>query len=514
MLGRHPTVRTARARRTPGGIRLASRTDNSLRSRLMPTPLPDRLTLTQATRLGGNTVRLLVKEGDLVLQYQPLTHATGLDSVTLFAPAAGHILHAAQGPDGTRVVLVPSGDDKQWVLPAVSDYRALDPGELIDHIAAAGIVGLGGEERPCAAKLRAGLEAGVEMLIVNAVESDPYASADEALMREHAAAVVAGTDMLRRACQAARGLIAIGVGKLDAVAALRAALAGSDLELLITPEKYPLGEARQLVLAASGREVPRGHSTLSAGALVVNAGTAHAVEQAIAYGRPQTSRVVTVTGGALSTPKNLAVPFGTPTGHLLELCGIDRERHAGTQVGGVMRGRPLQDESVPVGATSNCIIALDREELPPPQPERQCIQCGRCASACPVRLQPQQLFGFARTRDHQRLREERLPDCIDCGACDFVCPSHIPLTRYFRAATEELQQAQLQRQRSAHWQARFEFHQARLEREKEMTQTRRGSEQTAATSGAALAREDARTEIAAAVARVRARRGDNSGNAP
>ena len=97
-------------------------------------------------------------------------------------------------------------------------------------------------------------------------------------------------------------------------------------------------------------------------------------------------------------------------------------------------GYALPSDALPVTKGTNCIIAATAEEIREDYTEWPCIRCGDCQSACPVRLQPQDLLIAARASDHPELDHLGLEACIECGCCDVVCPSHIPLTEIFRQA--------------------------------------------------------------------------------
>ncbi len=175
-------------------------------------------------------------------------------------------------------------------------------------------------------------------------------------------------------------------------------------------------------------------------------------------------------------------------------------------------------------------LFTDRHKLParttkagitPPAdlPEQACIRCGFCASVCPAMLLPQQLFAFASIGDNKQLMDHGLFDCIECGACDYVCPSHIPLLGYYRESKNQIRTRQLSVEKSQAWQQRFQFRQNRIKKNKEqaVVEKKNLSIPAAAESKKSIAaqkntdqtffcKENASREIAAAVARVKARR--------
>lgn len=492
----------------------------TLRSRIMPTPLPECLVL--PLRHSGNHGALpVVSVGEQVLKYQRLAEADSEPGAAIHAPTSGRIAAIESRPVLGRnenitpcLILTLDGDDKSIDLAPVADFRAQHPQTIYDRLLDSGLLGHS-SGTPLAAKLAQSRTTTIDTLIVNAVESEPYLCADEATLREYAEDVVQGAAILQFASAAQRCIIACQSGKPGAIAALRNALVGSNTELAILAPGYPVGEEKLLTRQLTGREVPSGHDTAAVSCLVFNAGTARAARMAIAQGQPAISRVVTLAGQALRTPKNFEVLFGTPISHLLQLCGIDASAHARTLIGGPFTGQECADPSIPVTADLGCVIAATASELPAPAAQRDCIRCGDCIDVCPVRLQPQLLYQFSRERDVQLLESHGLNDCIECGACNYVCPSLIPLSGYFRAGKELVFQHQQQARLSDHWQERFQYHQYRLKKDKQQqsaapkTGTVKQADTT--TDKTVLSREAAKADIAAAVARVKARRQDSGG---
>jgi electron transport complex protein RnfC len=187
-------------------------------------------------------------------------------------------------------------------------------------------------------------------------------------------------------------------------------------------------------------------------------------------------------------------------------------------------GIKLLNLDVPVLKTSNCLIAMSASEFPAAAPELACIRCGYCATACPARLLPQQLYAFSRSQNHQQIEDHGLFDCIECGACAYVCPSSIPLVQYYRTSKQEIRQLQASQQQSLRWQTRFQQHQYRIKLQQEQIQHHKpvsidmdsidkqadseetGQQATSEIPKASFSRELAQQEIADAVARVRARK--------
>jgi electron transport complex protein RnfC len=240
-------------------------------------------------------------------------------------------------------------------------------------------------------------------------------------------------------------VVAVEEDKPEALAALQHALPALDprqqLVVVTVPTKYPAGGERQLIEALTGHEVPSLAKPTDIGYLCQNAGTAAALFRYLESGRPVTSRVITVTGGAVVTPRNLEVRLGTRIGDLVAACGGYKGPVAKLVMGGSMMGLALGSDQAAVGRATNCIIAAAEHELRQSYDAVPCIRCGDCVDVCPAYLMPFEIFFAAKSNDSEALEELGLFDCIECGCCDVVCPSHIPLTESFRVGKRKFVQS-------------------------------------------------------------------------
>jgi electron transport complex protein RnfC len=461
----------------PGGIHPAERKELSNRVAIQPAPLPAQLILPLGQHI-GTAAEPLVSVGEPVLKGQQIAAANGFVSVPLHAPTSGTV--SCIGPQpyphvsgmlAPAIVIETDGLEQWCPLEPCPDYRHLDHGELIERIRQAGISGLGGAGFPTAVKLNARPTQKIHTLIINGTECEPYITADDLLMRERAAELSSGIDILVQLIQPDQVLIGIEDNKPEAIAAVRLALSERSYELKVFPTKYPSGGEKQLIQILTGVEVPSGGLPADIGMLCQNVGTCVAIHDAIIHGKPLISRITTLTGEALAKPMNVEVLLGTPVGELLQFAGLDRSKLNRLIMGGPMMGFTLPDMAVPVIKTTNCLLASTTAELPPPA--MPCIRCGECAEACPASLLPQQLHFFAMGQEHEQLKAHNLFDCIECGACAYVCPSSIPLVQYYRAAKAEIRDLEQKQLKAEHSKQRFEQRQERLRRAEEQKEAER-----------------------------------------
>ncbi|KHS47444.1 electron transport complex subunit RsxC [Hafnia paralvei] len=459
----------------------------------------------------GQEGELLVKVGQHVMKGQPLTRGSGRN-LPVHASTSGVISaispQVTAHPSGLSepcVTLIPDNQDRWGELHPVANFQAESPLTLTHLIHQAGIAGLGGAGFPTGNKLEGGYGK-VETLIINAAECEPYITADDRLMREHADEIILGCEILGHILTPKRTLIGIEDNKPEAIAALKKALKGhDDIKLRVIPTKYPSGGAKQLTKILTGMEVPFGKHSASIGVLMQNVGTVYAIKRAIINGEPLIERVVTLTGELMKKPGNVWARLGTPVKHLLQAGEFEAQNRTPMVImGGPLMGFTLAHLSVPIVKISNCILAPSKNEFDEAEEEQACIRCSQCADTCPAGLLPQQLYWFSRGKEHEKARQHHLFDCIECGACAYVCPSSIPLVQYYRQEKAEIKAADQEAARAAQAKERFEARQARLAREKAARELRHKQ-------SAVNVSESDQSAVQAAVARVKQRQEQASG---
>jgi len=478
-----------------GGIHPLSNKSQSTQNRIAQPGLPSRLVI-PFQQHAGEAAKPVVLEGDYVLKGQLIGMPEGFISSAIHAPTSGtiaalesqQIAHPSGLPD-LCAILLPDGKD-EWIKCEKTEYRSNTPEQLRQKLRMAGVVGQGGAAFPSDVKLKLGMHK-VKTLILNGAECEPYITCDDILMRERAPEIVQGAEILSFILAAEKVLIGIEDNKPEAIAAMRIAVtdSGNAFEVVVIPTIYPGGGVKQLIKVLTDLEVPSGKLPAEIGIQCFNVATAFSAWRAITHGEPLLSRIVTVTGN-VRRAQNFEALIGTPVNELIAQAG-ELPGSNGYIMGGPMMGMRLPSASVPLVKASNCIIVASEELFPPAPPTQPCIRCTRCTEVCPVNLQPQDLYWFAKAKEFGKAQTFSLFDCIECGACSYVCPSHIPLVQYYRFAKSEIRERTQEKHSADRARERHEFREYRIEREKQEK-----AEKLAAKERAALAAKESAAKSA------------------
>ncbi|MBF0152978.1 MAG: electron transport complex subunit RsxC [Magnetococcales bacterium] len=469
-----------------GGVHPVEHKNLSEHCAIESMPVPKLLVVPLHQHLGAPS-ELVVKVGDKVLKGDLLGSASGFISAAIHAPTSGTITaiqeHVVGHPSGLTmpcVIMEPDGEDR-WnpQLKGVANPLSLEPSVVRDQVKAAGIVGLGGATFPSFVKLTPPRDKAVELLLINAVECEPYLTCDARLMEERPQEVVDGIRIMLHALQTRQCIIGIENNKPRAIAAMERAVSGeAGVRVVSLPVMYPQGSEKQLIEVITGRQVPSRGLPVDIGVIVHNVATAVAVRDAVQLGHPLVSRVVTVTGHGITRSANIEVLIGTTVDDVIAHCGGLKPGTSKVVMGGPMMGLALHQTNVPVVKGTSGLLALTSDDSLEKQ-EQPCIRCGNCTNVCPMRLVPCTMAWFAKTDQIDKLVGVDLLECVECGTCSYVCPSNVPLVHYFRygklavqAKDRERNKAELTRQRARSRDERLAREKEAKERKKEEMQAK------------------------------------------
>ena len=411
-------------------------------------PLPKQAIFPLSQHIGA-PANPVVAKGDKVKVGTLIAEAGGFVSAPIYSSVSGTVFKVDTAIDATgyrKPVIIINVEGDEWEegidrsdkLELLADHPELTPEEIINRVKEAGVTGMGGAGFPTFIKLSPPPTAKAECVIINAVECEPYITADYRLMTEKADEILVGLELLMVAAKVTTGYIGIETNKPAAIDLLtkkceeKFGATNYQVEVVPLKQRYPQGGEKQLVDAVIRRQVPAPPAIpVNVGAIVQNVGTAFAVYEAVMKHKPLFERYTTVTGKKLQNPGNFLVRMGTPMQDLIDLCGGMPEGENKLLAGGPMMGKALTSTEVPICKGTNSVTVLSDDDARRKEP-MPCIRCAKCVSACPMGLEPYLLSTLSSMKNWEQLEAEDITSCIECGSCQFTCPAHRPLLDHIR----------------------------------------------------------------------------------
>ena len=386
--------------------------------------VPKTVYIPMAMHIGAPAV-LAVKVGDAVKVGTLIGESGAGLSSPVYSSVSGTVkkideIIAIAGNHVPTVVI--ESDGEQTIDESISPYEVNTKEAFLEALRKSGIVGLGGAGFPTPIKLNAD-NSRVDTLVINGAECEPYITSDTRTMLDGADDVAYGISLICKFLEIDNVVIGIEKNKPQCISSMRKAtedMAG--VRVMPLPSVYPQGGEKVLAYHTTGRVIPQGKLPLDVGIIVINCTTVAAIAKFIRTGMPLVEKCVTVDGSAVSEPKNLIAPIGTPVGELIKECGGFKEEPRKVLYGGPMMGIALPDLTSPILKQTNAVIFMGEKEATPP-PVTPCIKCGACIEACPLSLDPVAISKAYKAGEPDTLERLKVDVCMECGCCSYVCPA-------------------------------------------------------------------------------------------
>ena len=380
---------------------------------------------------------VLVKKGDYVFKGTIVGKSKGNLRIPVHSSVSGTVLDIEEMTvfNGEKVRCVAIENDfKEKVEKRVSVKKEIDLYEkeqFIEIIKEAGIVGLGGAGFPTYVKYNTTEK--INTLIVNAVECEPYITADYMLMMSKCEEILEAIDAILDIFHIEEAIIAIKKNNPTLKNHLNNFIGTYlKIKLVEVPPFYPMGWERQLVKEV--KKVCYTKLPIEEGIIVNNVSTIYAIYEALKYDRPLTERIVTFTGEMLKEPQNVLVKLGTPAREVINFIGGYKDNSDIKFVaGGPMMGLNLPSDDLIITSNLNCVLVLADHDSALPS---ECIRCGKCVSICPAKLSP--VLIKDNLKKPARIRELGADHCVECGLCSYICPAKIPIREFVKEGKKKI----------------------------------------------------------------------------
>lgn len=353
--------------------------------------------------------KLLV--GDYVYKYQTIGHKERFN-VPIISSVSGTVVDIKDGYIKIKNDLLEK-TEKEIINRDVSKIKKE---EFLDIIEKAGIIGMGGAGFPTHMKYKT--DKNIELLIVNAVECEPYITADYSIMNEKCNELLEGINNIIRINKINNAILAIKKTNVEVIKKFKEIIDKyPKIELRIVRDIYPMGWERTLIKEVTKKEY--NILPIELGIVVNNISTIFAINNALKHDIPLVERIITITGENVKNPGNVMVKIGTSVNEILKFMGGILDDSVLIS-GGPMMGVEINKTDY-IKPQMNCILVL-----PKPKEENiiNCLRCGKCVSACPANLAPVLIKECSNKEELIKLQVNK---CISCGLCSYICPSRIDL---------------------------------------------------------------------------------------
>lgn len=385
----------------------------------------------------GAKAKPCVKVGDRVLLGQIIGTADGFISSNVLSTVSGKVLSIEDrltilGQKSECIVIENDGkDDAIEGYGIERDYNSLSAEEIIKIIKDAGIVGLGGACFPTHVKLSPKEPKNIDYVLVNGAECEPYLTSDYRLMIEETELLIKGLQCILKLFPNAKGIICIEDNKKDAYEKITSSCNNiANIETALMKTKYPQGGERQLIYAITGRKFNVSMLPADVGCIVDNIDTVISIGNAVCKSIPLLRRIMTISGDAFKDYANVSVRLGTNYKDVIDVVDGFKDKPEKIISGGPMMGQAIFTLDLPVSKNSSALISFKKDPIKNLK-ITNCINCGRCVSACPINLIPTRMLKAAKADNYEEYIKLYGTECINCGSCSYVCPAKQPLTAYF-----------------------------------------------------------------------------------
>ena len=403
-------------------------------------PTPSKVIIPMQMHIGAPCTPV-VKVGDTVAVGQLIGDSEKFVSAPIHASISGTVTAVGdiKMPNGTMqkaVTIESDGEMRLWegIKPPVINSKE----DFLKAVRDSGLVGLGGAGFPTHVKLNFPEDKGIDTLVINAAECEPYITVDYRECIDNSWDILSAVYTIKDILGFKKVVIAAEDNKPEAFKILKKiaddeADTDDSVKLMILESKYPQGAEKMMVQSATGRQVPPGKLPADVGCVVMNVGSVAFISRYLKTGKPLVTRSMTVDGSAIAEPKNIRVPIGTSISDIIDFCGGFKAEPAKIISGGPMMGMALVGTDFPVLKQNNAILAFAKEDAILKN-ETDCIRCGRCAAACPLSLTPTNIVRATKAKDTETLKRIGVNVCMECGSCAYSCPAGKPLVQHMRLA--------------------------------------------------------------------------------
>lgn len=386
-------------------------------------------------------ISIFVKKNDYAYKGNVIAKKQGNFSIPILSSVSGIVIGFEEKYylNGKKVKCIVIQNDFKELMEEknslVDNIEQIKKEKFIEILKNNAIVGMGGANFPTYIKYST--EKRIKTLIINAVECEPYITADYILIINYAEQLLECINAILKINGIDEAYIAIKKSNTKLIDAFNKFIGTyPNIKIYETLNIYPMGWEKNVVESVLNKTYDK--LPIEIGVVVNNVSTIYAIYESIKYNKPLTSRIVTFTGEGFESAKNICVKIGTSVKEVIE----KNLKYKNTSellfiAGGPMMGNSIPSDDIIVTPNLNCVLVIPKnKELE----SINCLRCGLCMKYCPAKLTPVLIKDNLNNSD--KLKSYQVNRCIECGLCSYVCPSKINVRDYVRRAKEIIREEQ------------------------------------------------------------------------
>ena len=381
----------------------------------------------------------VVRVGDVVKQGTLIAKPSGKFGVNVYSPTSGKVLNIFDKMNyaGEMCKHILIMNDSQEAVQDLPDIESVSDVSLINRLREASIIDTI-SNMPTYLKYAYVGARSYRTLIVMMDSTDPNNSINQTLASYRLEEVVNGAKYFMNITSAQQVHFVFTEANYKLAAKLKKHILETkknyDFRIKFIPNKYPFDNPYIVAKYVCRKNINKKTTFLDAGITIETAESCFNFCRAVEFNKPVTSKIVTIDGDNIMRKGNYVIPNGTSYEKVLDFVGVtDTEVESQLIDGNLLAGKAQFNKDISVSLMTSTLLYL-KYDLLSLKKEYPCISCGKCASVCPVFLNPKILDEAYLKENVEDLKRFNVHTCIECGCCSYVCPSKRYLTQRISAA--------------------------------------------------------------------------------
>lgn len=343
-----------------------------------------------------------IKKGDYIYKGQIINYICDYYTIYTHSPISGYVVELTRIPKGTQITI--ENDFKECIKyenQSSKNISKYSKDEFIEILRNCGVTGMSGSLIPTYSKYQ---DANIDILIINAVESDPFMTSDYCISLNKCQEILECIDAIMEINKIKKAYLCFNKLYFSLKKEYEKYIGTyPNIEIILIDNYYLADWDKNLIKTI--------YTSPKEKIVVNNISTIYSMYEALKYNKPTTDRIVTISSNEKKC--NVLVKIGTNIFELLAKYAINTNNTI--LIGSPIHGQLANEKSVISKDTRVISVVKTSQNKRTPM---ECIKCGKCYEICPVKICP-----ILAINNKLKVSEK----CIKCGLCSYICPAKIKL---------------------------------------------------------------------------------------